>query len=118
MIQTIADRGRAPHRVRPHPAVRAADEEPDTTAPRSRPRTRSRFDELKATIPHTFSGFEYDSAHAWADCTPEQRLEVLEEIYEDGSLKLWLAGFGEMFFSPEVSEEISEFVREQDARPA
>ena len=36
---------------------------------------------------------------------------MLEEIYEDGSLKLWLASFGEMFFSPEVSEEISEFVR-------
>jgi cation diffusion facilitator CzcD-associated flavoprotein CzcO len=72
---------------------------------------KARFDELKATIPHTFSGFEYEWAHAWADCTPEKRLEVLEEIYEDGSLKLWLAGFGEMFFSPEVSEEISEFVR-------
>ena len=60
---------------------------------------KARFDELKATIPHTFSGFEYEFAHAWADCTPEQRREVLEEIYEDGSLKLWLAGFGEMFFS-------------------
>ena len=74
---------------------------------------KARFDELKATIPHTFSGFEYEWAHAWADCTPEKRLEVLEEIYEDGSLKLWLAGFGEMFFSPEVSEEISEFVRDK-----
>ena len=42
---------------------------------------------------------------------------MLEEIYEDGSLKLWLAGFGEMFFSQDVSEEISEFVREQDAHP-
>ena len=72
---------------------------------------KARFDELKATIPHTFSGFEYEWVHAWAECTPEKRLEVLEEIYEDGSLKLWLAGFGEMFFSPEVSEEISEFVR-------
>lgn len=72
---------------------------------------KARFDELKATIPHTFSGFEYEWAHAWAECSPEKRLEVLEEIYQDGSLKLWLAGFGEMFFSPEVSEEISEFVR-------
>jgi acetone monooxygenase len=74
---------------------------------------KARFDELKSTIPHTFSGFEYEWAHAWADCTPEKRLEVLEEIYEDGSLKLWLAGFGEMFFSPDVSEEISEFVRDK-----
>ena len=59
---------------------------------------KDRFDELKATLPHTFTGFEYDFEHVWADCTPEQRREVLEEIYEDGSLKLWLAGFGEMFF--------------------
>src|SRR5690349_18827998 len=72
---------------------------------------KARFDELKTTIPHTFTGFEYDWAHAWADCTPEKRLEVMEEIYEDGSLKFWLASFGEIFFSPEISEEVSEFVR-------
>ena len=32
---------------------------------------------------------------------------------EDGSLKLWLASFGEMFFDETVNEEISEFVREK-----
>jgi acetone monooxygenase (methyl acetate-forming) len=72
---------------------------------------KSRFEELRATIPHTFTGFEYDFEHAWAECTPEQRREILEEIYEDGSLKLWLASFGEIFFSEEVSEAVSEFVR-------
>ncbi|MBC8091476.1 MAG: NAD(P)/FAD-dependent oxidoreductase [Pseudonocardia sp.] len=72
---------------------------------------KSRFEELRQTIPHTFTGFEYDFEHAWADCTPEQRLEILEEVYQDGSLKLWLAGFGEVFFSEDVSAEISEFVR-------
>ncbi|MDN5916366.1 MAG: NAD(P)/FAD-dependent oxidoreductase [Pseudonocardia sp.] len=71
----------------------------------------SRFEELRNTLPHTFTGFEYDFEHAWADCTPEQRQEILEEIYQDGSLKLWLAGFGEMFFDAEVSEVVSEFVR-------
>ncbi|MCO1659054.1 flavin-containing monooxygenase [Pseudonocardia humida] len=74
---------------------------------------KGRFDELKSTIPHTFTGFEYDFEHVWAECTPEQRREVLEEIYADGSLKLWLAGFGEMFFSQEVNDEISGFVREK-----
>ena len=38
---------------------------------------------------------------------------MLEDIWEDGSLKLWLASFGEMFFDPEVSEQISAFVREK-----
>ena len=72
---------------------------------------KRRFEELRSTLPHTFTGFEYDFVHEWATCTPEQRQEVLEEIYQDGSLKLWLAGFGEMFFSPEGSEAVSEFVR-------
>ena len=74
---------------------------------------KDRFAELKATIPHTFTGFEYDFQHRWADCTPEQRREILEDIHANGSLKLWLASFAEMFFDPEVSEEISEFVREK-----
>ena len=74
---------------------------------------KDRFEELRSTLPHTFSGFEYDFEHVWADLTPEQRREVLEDIYENGSLKLWLASFGEMFFDEEVSEQISEFIREK-----
>lgn len=72
---------------------------------------KARFDELKGNLPHTFTGFEYDFQHVWADLTPDQRLAVLEEIHADGSLKLWLASFAEMFFDEAVSEEISEFVR-------
>lgn len=74
---------------------------------------KKRFEELRDTIPHTFTGFEYDFAHVWADNTPEQRRAILEEIYQDGSLKLWLAGFGEVFFFEDASEEVSEFVREK-----
>lgn len=74
---------------------------------------KARFDELRRTLPNTFTGFEYDFEHKWADLTPERRREVLEEIYNDGSLKLWLASFAEMFFDPQVSEEVSEFVREK-----
>ena len=74
---------------------------------------KNRFDELKQNLPHTFSGFEYGCEHAWADLTPEQRLEVLEDIYNDGSLKLWLASFAEMFFDEAVSDEISQFVRDK-----
>lgn len=74
---------------------------------------KGRFDELKANLPHTFTGFEYDFANKWADLSPEQRRAVLEDCHADGSLKLWLASFGEMFFDEEVSEDISEFVREK-----
>lgn len=72
---------------------------------------KARFEELRDNLPRTFTGFEYDFAHSWADATPEQRLAVLEEIYADGSLKLWLASYAEMFFDEAVSAEISEFVR-------
>ncbi|MCQ4321090.1 NAD(P)/FAD-dependent oxidoreductase [Pseudomonas stutzeri] len=74
---------------------------------------KGRFQELKTNLPRTFSGFEYDFVHAWADLTPERRRELLEEVHADGSLKLWLASFGEMFFDAEINEEVSEFVREK-----
>ena len=38
---------------------------------------------------------------------------MLEDCWDDGSLKLWLASFAEMFFDEAVSEEVSEFVREK-----
>lgn len=74
---------------------------------------KDRFEELRTTLPHTFTGFEYDFEYVWADLAPEQRREVLENIYEYGSLKLWLSSFAEMFFDEQVSDEISEFVREK-----
>ncbi|MGM0720969.1 MAG: flavin-containing monooxygenase [Actinomycetota bacterium] len=72
-----------------------------------------RFEELRNTIPHTFTGFEYDFEHVWAEKTPEERQQILEDIYADGSLKLWLASFGEMFFFQDVSDAVSEFVRDK-----
>ena len=72
---------------------------------------KSRFEELKETLPHTFTGFEYDFGPSWAELTPEQRRARLEEIHADGSLKLWLASFAEIFFDAAISEEVSEFVR-------
>ncbi len=73
---------------------------------------KARFSEFRQTLPNTFSGFEYDFEHSW-ESTPEQRRQVLEEVYQDGSLKLWLASFGEMFFDENVNREVSAFVREK-----
>lgn len=74
---------------------------------------KSRFEELRETLPTTFTGFEYDFGPTWAELTPEQRRARLEDVHADGSLKLWLASFAEMFFEEDVNEEISEFVREK-----
>ncbi len=73
---------------------------------------KARFEELKAHLPHTFAGFEYNFDNgAWADLTPEQRHAVLERNWNDGSLKLWIASFPELFYDPDVSEQVSDFVR-------
>ena len=74
---------------------------------------KARFEELRATLPNSFTGFEYDFTRQWATDTPEQRRAWLEEVHADGSLKLWLASYAEMFFDEQISEEISEFVREK-----
>ncbi len=72
----------------------------------------SRFHELKKRVRSTFAGFDYDfDAGPWAEKTPEERTEVLERLWNDGSLALWLASFPEMFVDEEVSEEVSKFVR-------
>ena len=110
VIQTVANQAdhltvfvRTPQYVLPmkNPKYTPADQEA----------YKARFNELTETLPHTFTGFEYDFENKWADLTPAQRRKVLEDVYEDGSLKLWLASFGEMFFDADVSEQISEFVR-------
>jgi len=112
VIQTIADKVdhltvfvRTPQYVLPmkNPKYTPADQEA----------YKARFKELAETLPRTFTGFEYDFENKWADLTPAQRREVLEDIYADGSLKLWLASFGEIFFDEDVSEKVSEFVREK-----
>ncbi len=74
---------------------------------------KARYEELKNTIPNTFTGFEYDFVYSWAELTPEKRRAWLEETWEDGSLKIWLASFAEMFFDEQVSAEVSGFVREK-----
>lgn len=75
---------------------------------------KARFSELAKTLPHTFSGFEYDFENGnWSDLTSAQRREVIERIWNEGSLRLWLASFAEIFSDEQASEEISEFVREK-----
>lgn len=74
----------------------------------------SRFHELKKRVRETFAGFDYDfDAGPWAEKTPDERRAVLEKLWDDGSLALWLASFPEMFVDEEVSEAVSEFVREK-----
>jgi acetone monooxygenase len=112
VIQTIADKVghltvfvRTPQYVIPmrNPKFTPADQEA----------YKSEFSRIAQQVPHTFSGFAFDFENQWAEQTPERRRAVLEEIWEDGSLKFWIASFVELFLDPEVSEQVSEFVREK-----
>jgi acetone monooxygenase (methyl acetate-forming) len=72
---------------------------------------KSKFKFLTERLPKTFTGFEFDFEHAWADLTPQQRRQVVEDCWNDGSLKLWVSSFAELFFDESVNAEITEFVR-------
>ncbi|MCP5201852.1 MAG: NAD(P)/FAD-dependent oxidoreductase [Gammaproteobacteria bacterium] len=73
---------------------------------------KARFEELRDTLPYTFSGFEFDfDGVPWLSRTPAERRQILEDNWNYGSLKLWLATCPEMFSDPDISEEVSEFVR-------
>lgn len=72
---------------------------------------KSRFAELQARMPYTSSGFDYDHEHNWDDLPPQQRLDILENGYASGSLRLWLASFADMVTNDQANEAISEFVR-------
>lgn len=75
---------------------------------------KSHYKEFAATIPTTFAGFHYDFySKPWAELTPEQRREVYEKNWQDGSLKLWLGSFPELFVDEVANKEISEFIREK-----
>ncbi|WP_338830190.1 NAD(P)/FAD-dependent oxidoreductase [Bradyrhizobium sp. 27S5] len=74
---------------------------------------KSKFKFLTERLPKTFTGFEFDFEHVWADLTPQQRRQVIEDCWNDGSLKLWVASFAELFFDESINAEITEFVREK-----
>ncbi|UFX45610.1 NAD(P)/FAD-dependent oxidoreductase [Bradyrhizobium sp. 41S5] len=74
---------------------------------------KSKFKFLTERLPKTFTGFEFDFEHVWADLTPQQRRRVIEDCWNDGSLKLWVSSFAELFFDEAINAEITEFVREK-----
>lgn len=68
--------------------------------------------EVRKMIWDTFVGFDADAdPRAAADLSKEERLRTYEELWNDGSLRLWIAGFREVFFDPAINEELSDFVR-------
>ena len=75
---------------------------------------RARYPQTREAIWTTFVGFDEQSqSRPYFDLSPTERRETLERLWADGSLKIWVAGFMEIFSDAAASEEISSFVREK-----
>jgi len=46
-----------------------------------------------------------------AEMTPEERLRILEDCWQDGSLKMWVGTYPEVLADEAINDEASEFVR-------
>jgi len=75
---------------------------------------KARFAELRDTLPHTFTGFEFDFENPeWTQLGAAEKRRILEDNWHYGSLKMWLATCSEMFYDAAANEEVSAFVREK-----
>lgn len=75
---------------------------------------RAQYPQTEKTIWNTFVGFDadLDPREFWS-VAPEDRRKTLETLWEDGTLKIWLAGFREILTDEAASKEVSDFVREK-----
>jgi acetone monooxygenase len=75
---------------------------------------RARYPEIMQKVHTKFGGFDHDFEHrAYRDLTPGQRVEILEQIWPDGSLAFWHGSFQELFFNEAINADISDFVRDK-----
>jgi cation diffusion facilitator CzcD-associated flavoprotein CzcO len=75
---------------------------------------KAKAKELYTRVNSTFAGFDFDLDHgSWFDHTPEKRQEILETVWADGSLSMWVGSFPEVLTDEAVGEEVSEFVRQK-----
>jgi len=95
---------------------------PEFTIPMQNPKltdadresNRKRFNELRHRVMRTFSGFDFDFMYGrWADLTPEERRETLEEVWAEGSLAFWVGMFPEVFTDEQINNEITRFVKDK-----
>uniref|UniRef100_UPI002AB77A95 flavin-containing monooxygenase n=1 Tax=Burkholderia cepacia TaxID=292 RepID=UPI002AB77A95 len=75
---------------------------------------RKRFNELRHRVMRTNAGFDFDFMYGkWADLTKEERRQVLEEVWADGSLAFWVGAFPEVLVDQHANDEITAFVQEK-----
>lgn len=76
---------------------------------------RQRYPSMKNDLFETFAGFEWslpEPGEAMA-LSPAERLEKIRECWDDGSLKMWVGTYPEVFHDDQINLEIAEFAREK-----
>ena len=112
VIQTIADKVgdltvfvRTPQYIIPMKNPKFTAEDQDAY--------KSKFEWLAKRLPHTFTGFEHDFEHVWAELDTGSAARRAGGDLGGRFAEVLARFFGELFFDAEVSEEVSEFVREK-----
>ncbi|KAK1233907.1 hypothetical protein PQX77_002913 [Marasmius sp. AFHP31] len=75
---------------------------------------RERYAEVLEKRLQSFTGFEYDLIFSDpAEKTPEEREQLLEELWDKGGLRLWIAGYLSTFTDAAHSREVYDFWRKK-----
>ncbi|MGQ0502218.1 MAG: flavin-containing monooxygenase [Panacagrimonas sp.] len=75
---------------------------------------RAQYPDMKEKVHSTFAGFAHDfDERSFYDLSPAERQKVMEQLWADGSLSFWIAGFREVFFDAKVADEFSQFVNQR-----
>ncbi len=74
---------------------------------------RSQYPTMRDSLHTTFGGFEWNIPEVGVagEMTAEERHEILEDCWQDGSLKMWVGTYPEVLADPAINAEASEFVR-------
>lgn len=75
---------------------------------------RKRYPEIFDKASRCFGGINFDFENgSFYDYTSEQRREILEEVWNDGSLKFWLGTFPEVLNDEQANAEIGDFAKQK-----
>ncbi len=76
---------------------------------------RQRYPQMKEELFETFAGFEWALPELGEAMTlsPAERMEKIKACWDDGSLKMWVGTYPEVFHDEGINREIAEFVREK-----
>jgi len=75
---------------------------------------RSRYDEIFETCARTPGGFEHEpDRRGFYEVTPEERIKLWEQLYQQPGFAIWLRNFREIFTDEAANAELSAWVADR-----